>query len=769
MFSSGIIKKYWHFFPAVILFIIPFFWFTSGQMDLGGDANRLYFYDPISFLKSTAISVVGTEGKGIVEPKYYYLPYVGMIALLKYLMSSPTIVVSIFNGIKLSIAYLAIMGIVHTMIALDARLKQRQKVKIAAVFAGLFYVVSLGSIHLSFFWDRALFTHDQVFLNPLIFYLLLRFFLSDRYVYLYGAIFTSFIFATSFGLAASPALFAFYPLACLFLVLYIVLIVKKPVPWQKILLGGILFFGIHAFHLLGSIVNFSDSGSITNSVVFSKKEILDGGVNYFTAVRAHGLAILNMLLSSTDSSFRWASWTGPFIILFGFMVERRTKKDFVLVASFFLIIFFFATANITTLGYEAYRNLFYIPGVSMFRVFFEKWMYVYVFFYALMMGFGLYSILLRMRYRYATILCIVFFVLILVSGIPLFSGSLVHQIIRGSKNVQGVLIMDPRYEETLEYIRALPDDGKILVLPLTDSFRQVVTGIEGGVYEGPSTLFHLTHKYGFVGYQNFGYKSTDAAPYAEAIIHYAKDKEYERLLRIFQTLNIRYILHNSDPKAYEESFVNGSFGYMMTFMPKTQAEYKEFISHFPFRRIYENGSYQLNEIDSSSYNPTIFIPKIVYKRGSLSYEDVTDQSVFISNDICDRGEFQLLCRDQYLPQNAVVSFTMQTPARYTVSLKRIDQERDIFLVMQHSFHSGWKVYLNDKIIANNTHVPVNGYANGWIIKKDDLPNNDEIILTIQMDQQKYLYYGIIISTIFLIVISTLFIQSLQKYGNPTKI
>lgn len=732
-------------------------------MDLGGDANRLYFYDPISFLKSTAMYVVGTEGKGIVEPKYYYLPYVGMIAFMKYIIASPTIVVSLFNGIKLSVSYLTIVGIVFEMIVIDSQKKQRRKVEIAAVFAGLFYIASLGSIHLSFFWDRALFTHDQVFLNPLIFYLLLKFFLTDRYTYLYIALFISFVFATSFGLAASPALFAFYPLACLFLVLYIVLIVKKPMPWQKIIIGGVLFLGVHAFHLLGSIVNFSDSGSITNSVVFNKKEILDGGVNYFTAVHAHGLAILNILLPSVEGRLRYASWIGPFIIVLGILANKSSKKSFVLISTVFLLIFFLATANITTLGYEAYRSFFYIPGFSMFRVFFEKWMYVYAFFYALMVGFGLYSIFLRIRDRYIKIILALSIAMIFISSFPLLSGSLVHQIIRGSKNVQGVLHMDPQYEKTLEYIRALPDDGKILIFPLTDSFRQVVAGSDGGVYEGPSTLFHLTHKYGFVGYQAFGYKNTDTAPYAEEIIHASKEKNYERLLTIFGTLNIRYILHNSDPKAYEEGFVNGSFGYMMTFMPKTQAEYGEFVSHFPFHRIYENGPYQIYEVDSSKYTPTIFIPKMVYKRDELSYEDSAPQSVFVSEDICDQSEFQRVCEVQYMPSNTAVSFAMQTPSQYTVSLKHVDHERDIFLVMQHVFHSGWKIYLNNKIIANNTHIPVNGYANGWIIKKDDIPKNEEVILTIQMDQQKYLSYGIGISSLFLILIGIGFTVSLRSY------
>ena len=32
---------------SIILFIIPFFWLKPGFVDLGGDAGRLYFIDPM--------------------------------------------------------------------------------------------------------------------------------------------------------------------------------------------------------------------------------------------------------------------------------------------------------------------------------------------------------------------------------------------------------------------------------------------------------------------------------------------------------------------------------------------------------------------------------------------------------------------------------------------------------------------------------------------------------------------------------------------------
>ena len=63
-----------------------------------------------------------------------------------------------------------------------------------------------------------------------------------------------------------------------------------------------------------------------------------------------------------------------------------------------------------------------------------------------------------------------------------------------SDNVRMTFAMDPKYEETLAFIRSLPDDGKILTLPLTDAYSQVLAGKNGGAYVGTSTISQLTGK-----------------------------------------------------------------------------------------------------------------------------------------------------------------------------------------------------------------------------------------------------------------------------------
>lgn len=766
MFLLGLLKKYYVPIFVVMLFFIPFFWLKIGEMDLGGDSNRLFFYDPISFIKNISVYTIFTEGRGVIEPNYYFLPYVAFIAFLKIIFKSPTIVIGIINGFKLAGGFLFVYLIVRDV--LKGTNKQNDgKAIYASILAGLFYIVSFGSLHLSVYWDRAITAHNQIFINPLMFYLGLKYLLLQDFRYVLMALLVSFIFAPNFGLTAAPAFFAFYPIAFLFLLLYARFFIKHSIPWKGIGSGVILFFGVQAFQFLGQAVSLFDPGSFSNAKVFSGEEILIGGLNYFVAVHHHGMVVLNLLLPSSVRSLQWTSLTAPMLIIAGLVVCTKRKKELLFIVIFFMITLFLVSANVTTIGYLFYRSLYYIPGFSMFRVFFEKWAYIYVFFYALVFGFSIYSLFSSLRQKYVRILCgLIFFIWIIV-GWPIFSGDLSHQYIRGSNNVRGVFRMDPRFEQTLSFVKDLSDDGKILALPLTDNFRQVVMGIDGGAYEGPSMFAHLAGKYSFVGYQYFGYNVSDPAPYAEQIMKYSREKNYERLLQIFTTLNIRYIYHDADPKAYEEGFAPGSFGYMMTSLPKTQAEYKEFLTHFPISRIYENGPYSIYKMNEDSYNPTIFIPQDVYQSNTLLFDATLLRSTFISDETCVSEAFKELCRENYSPAKVDIQFMQINPTVYKVTVQDFKVKDSIFLVMQHTFHPSWKVRINGKVIAEDRHIRANGYANGWLIKKDELPLTNSFTLDIVMEHQKYFWYGWVITAISLLIVVIAFIASFILYGKKT--
>lgn len=764
MIRTPKIKRFQILFAiSFVLFIIPFFWLKPGEMDLGGDNARIYFYDPASFIKFFAFYEAAAIGKGFINPSYIYLPFAGMLAFLKLFMSS-TALISFINGLKLSVGFAAMYLIVFELLSSVNIHNKRTSLCFAALVSGLFYVISFGSINMSYFWDRSLITHNQIFLNPLMFYLLLKFFLGSKNIYLYLAILISLIFAPNFGLIAGPPFFAFYPLSLLFLIIYVRLFSHSAIPWKKFIAGILLFFGIHAFHLLGEGMSLFDIGSSSATRFFNRNEYHAGGADYFAAISGQGKAILNILLPSGKRYLQVFSLFPALIVFISFFINNTVAKKYLLLTTFFLITLFFTSANFTGIGFEFYKKLFLIPGFSMFRNFFTQWLYVHIFFYSLLFGFASFSLLSKLKLYYARASFRLIIIMILLSGMPLLSGEFINKaIIWGSSNVKAIITMDHRYEETLRFIQTLPDDGKILVLPLTDFFRQLVSGTNGGVYEGPSTLPFLTYKYSFVGYQDLGYLDSDPAPYAELIRKYSREKNYNRLLSIFTTLNIRYIFHNTDLKIYEENFYpGGDYSYMRDSMPKTQEEYKDFIKHFPVHEIYRNGPYVIYEMDQSAYNSTIFIPDGVYLSSTLSFDSDNVHSVFIDKNICDQMEFRQICSTGYKRPPVKISFSMINPTKYLVTVRNYDQRSPLFLVMQHTFHTGWKLVLENKVIGGQNHVPVNGYANGWLLSGKDLPPLSDFSFIIQLDPQKYLWYGSTVSVIFLMILIVLLIKSLRS-------
>lgn len=762
VFLLSFFKKYkFVAFISLFLFIVPFFWLKPGEMDLGGDGNRLFFYDPITYLKSTNIYGIRIEGMGTVEPRYYEIPYIGLIALLKFFISSPTFVISTINGLKLAGGFIAIYLIAYEFTR-QVYSGNSKYTYIAAILAGIFYVVSLGSFYMAYFWDRALTEHNQVFLNPIIFYLLFKFFLTNTYRYLWITLLVSFIFAPNFSYGAAPPFFAFYPLGFLFLFMYIKMFRKKPIPWKGVGIGFLLFLGIQSFHLLSQFFNLLDSGSAIHNRVFSKSEAEKEGLSYFLAIRDHGMASLNLLLPSENAFLRWISFVAPLIVIVGSILNK--KKEFLFISLFFILTFFLVTANITNIGLELYKSLFHIPVFSMFRNFYTQWLPAFIFFYSLLFGIATCTILLRLKPLYGKVFFFCVSILLVITGIPLFLGWPVNKnIIRGSDNLKVTFKMDPQIEQTLQFIRSLPDDGKFLVMPLTDFNSQLVYGKDGGAYEGPSTLRHLTYKYGFYGDRSLGWHSSEPVQYTEIIKKYAREKNYSRLLRIFITLNIRYIFHNADPRIYEKSFpVHGPYEYIKTSLPNTQQGYADFIAHFPFHLIYTNGPFHIYEINKSAYNPTIFIPDSIYQNDMLSFDADREHAVFIKEDVCKVQEFKNLCKERYKAPPVELSFNMMNPTLYKVMVRTNGPIDKMLLVMQHTFHKGWKLVIDNKIIAEDRHIPVNGYANGWLLTGKDIPKSETYTVFIKLDQQKYFWYGWALTSVSLVIIIGFLISSFVK-------
>ncbi len=617
------IKKY-HILPfaiVIILFLIPFSWLKPGEMDLGGDSSRLYFYNPLAYLQAETLYSVISSGTGGDAISFYSIPHMVLLAIFR-LITIPTILLSIYNGIKLSVAFFSCYLIVKELIKPKEFAYRQQIIEISALLGGIFYLFS--PILINSGWDRAILTHTQVFVNPLMFLLLLRYFVTRNIIYLLGALIITFIFSLNFSFIGTPSFFAFFPLSLVFLFIYTKYIKKTKIPVKQLLVGGILFFLLQAFHIIPHILSLLSTGS-EYAGLFTDNTKFTRGLDYFTGIAPNikvSISLLNLAQVRDITFLSLGFVVFPAVVIVGFLLnsaKKHSASKYTLLLSgiFFLITVFFASANITDIGFAFYKLLFYIPGFQMFRNFYGQWAFTFVFFYTLLFSQSFAVVISRIKKRfqiYFLTLCIVF--IFVVTAWPFINGSIVNSVHFQSKNIKQNIKMDPVYEKVLNFAQALPKDGKILSLPLVGPGYQVLAGKEGGAYIGPSTFSYLVGKNDFTGYEGL-------KPYGDFFLQSVRDKNYSNLQKLFSLLNIQYIFYNSDPYIYDDNFPLYPYDYVKSFLPNSQKLYKEFINKLPIdkdKKIDFGDKYHFYPIKEELVFPHIYATtKTIYTTNPLAF------------------------------------------------------------------------------------------------------------------------------------------------------
>lgn len=596
---------------SAFFFIFPFFWLRPGEMDLGGDSSRLYFYDPLRYLFSQSLFSVSHSAFGGESLSFFGIPFFLFLFLFKSILHSPTTLISAFHGFSLSLAFLSCYLIVKELLKgeKEATGKNRIIAEAASVLAGFFYTLSPIPI---LWWGYPILTFNQVFISPLMFFLLLRFFLTQNMRYMITALLVSVLFAPNFSYIGAPTFFAFYPLAIAFLLSYIKLVRHRSIPVKKLAVGVLLFVLIHAFHLIPQLVNLFTPGSSTYETVFGNQGKV-GRLGYFSAIAPSIKVSYHLLGLQQLTKHEFLSGIFiifPFIFTLGFLWNK--SKTYLLTGIFFLITLFFVSANITNIGFRLYALAFQFPGFSMFRNYYGQWQWAYLFFYALLFGQALFIIMVHIKKRQRFVLVGFLVILFLTTSWPFINGTITDTTLWQSKDIKSHVVMDPKYEGVLSYIRSLPVDGKVLSFPLDDHGYQVIKGRNDAAYVGPSTITYLTNKNEFKGFDEFG-------EFGPNFLTAARDKNYEALRDMLAMFNIKYIFYNSDPYIYGDNFPGLPYRHVPKFLPPDQKEYKKFIKNLGVKEIKTiAGKYHIYEVDNSTYLPHIYAAKrTAYWNGDL--------------------------------------------------------------------------------------------------------------------------------------------------------
>lgn len=783
------------FLICVLFFILPFFWLKPGEMDLGGDSNRLYFYDPISNLEAFAIYSVVPSGIGIISNNQYAIPFFLFVAFLKSIFYSPTIVIAIFNGFKLAGSFIFTFLIMKELFRKEIGAKMTFAQLSAAILGAIFYTFSPSVVENMRY---ALYTHNQVFLNPMIFYLLLRYLKTYAFKYLWFVLLITFIFSTNFSLQAPPPLFAFYPLAITFLLLYNFFVLQKPIPWKGIIVCILFFLGLHAFHLFPVASNVFDKGSAFNTRVFESTTKVNSGLEYFNATRGFGKVSEHILFPLGNIKLSLSLIIIPILIMLGFLSLKRKSNTLLLVSIFFFVTLFMVSANITQVGVEFYRKLFLIPGFGMFRVFSGQWQWAYTFFYALFVGLSISYFFSRIKIKYIYLFSFLAMGFLVARSWIVFNGELVNVFHRGSKEVKVVIRMDPNYEKMLSYIKKISNDGKIFHMPFTDYGYSIVGGINKGVYIGQSMVSFLVGKNDFAGYQ-------DIDPFSEVFVKLVKEKNYPLVKQMMSLLQIRYILYNSDEMVYDKFFPTFPYGYFD--FPASPSTALDFVHNISGKKVYEAGHYSLFEVDKEQYLPHFYVVSEMYFYDTIPKHDVQysralsffpekpldsnkdPRIAFIDREICTKILSKQTCDQNNLHtdiKDLQIIYQRINPTKYRLEIKNVT--KPFLLIFQDAYNAYWKLYptspslgaknisdsyyqggitelmpVNQVVDGNpfetngmnsrydNAHIQVNGYANGWYIQPEDLSGKKSYYMVVEMTAQKIFYYSLIISLISLLI------------------
>ncbi|MCL4360169.1 hypothetical protein M1555_02845 [Patescibacteria group bacterium] len=779
---------------TLLLFLTPFFWFKPGEIDLGGDGGRLYLYDPVNLLRHSVLYYIYPFAEGVVEAKFSILPLTLMLALFIQISHSGYLANILYDSVKLVAAFLAVYAIVRELSSFTARRGGQAAVcsGYAAILAGLFYVFCPA---VTDNFVKALSTQDQVFLNPLMFYLILRFFLTSEWKYVWTALLVSLLFAHAFAYNAAPPVFAFYPLSLLFLLMYATFIRHAAIPWRRLAVALAAFLGLHAFHLLPEFLDLFTPGSNTNTRVFNAADI-QAQLGYFYGV-LHIPKVSDFLLAASPT--KGAAWGSAFVPILtgaGLLLNRKKPGTMLLTAVFFLATLYLVSVNVAAVGVQWYAWLLvHVPGFTMFRNFYGQWQFVFYFFYVLLFGLSVSVVLDRVnRTVFARTILLLCSIFLAMNSWQFITGAAVNPYREEAVGVKGAIAMDPRYEQTLSFIRSLPDDGKILVLPFSDSYVQVLHGLNpDGAYVGNSTISQLTGKNDFAGY-------VDMAPYSDLFWKLSRDRNYAAIRSMLGLLNIRYIYYNSDRRIYDSTFPGRPYSpnYTRKYLPKTQSEYQTYLKGLSGQKIFEKGFYKIYEITGQSYLPRIYIPDMItgyaenpafgmYGEAEAFFRpDRTGRPLYLEDAAC-RVIPGGLCRPDSAVRETrtpVIQFTEINPVKYRVDVWGASVP--YFLVLSQAFNPHWKLYISEKppkkenapasfsggsvhegksrnvffakttfetiglkAIPEARHVLVNGYANAWYISPADTGGARDYELIMEMDGQRWFYLSLGVSAVFL--------------------
>lgn len=694
----------------VLLFFLPFCWHKGGEVDYGGDSTRLYFYDPLSWLKNISLYYVNSlMPLGEAMPNFSLIPFLLLLTFLKtILFNSAFLLNNFFNGFLLSGGFFSVYLIVKELLTVKVN-KEEAKYLGPSIISGLFFVLSPLLIYQ---WERALYGFNQVLVYPLVFFLFLRYLNTGKFKFIIYMSLVCLVFSLNFSYPTVPWSFAYFPFAFIFLFLYSCLNSPK----SRFIKGFIVFICLslflNSFDILPQIYSLINP---SKQMASDRATMGNSGLSYFLSVQPYVRLSYNLtaqdqyvITSGYDHPLKPLIFNFgikllpiffayPLLLVLGLILKKNHLNEFQLklfriIFLLFLILLFFMSGGIISLGLEFFKILFSFSWFSMFRSFYSKFSMVYIFFYALLLGFSLFILMDVIKSKKIKNLAVIFlFLIILFNGWPLLSGKISNTILWRSSNVGISTEFDPKYQLFLDRLKSEKSTFKVLSLPLTSENYQVLSGKNKGVYFGPSTVGILAGKNSFNGITGFSV----FWPSLKKII---LKKNYQDLDKLLSLLNIGYIFHDSNNYVYDSFAVFPYYPYLDWLKDKfpSQDKIKEFVESLNYKKIFSLSSFNLYK--KNNLLPRLYVPeKVVSTNSNLGIlpDIIGDEEFDLRTAIYFSGTASGSYESDYFVQNSSAFFVKaesdDTDALETI--KRISEKEVSYPFVQDRKMGLWKAFL----------------------------------------------------------------------------
>lgn len=740
---------------VILLIILPYVLF-QGKLYIGGDDTRLFYAYPFEFFRNVSFfSWYNVSSVGLNVANQYLTPFLTVWSFLLFLVKSRVILSYFAFSLPL------ILGIIFFQKFVKELLNLENRYNLQLFIGSLFYVLSpILIINQLFIFLTAMWLMGLI---PLMCFLFLRYLKTSSFLYIYIALFVSFIF--SFTLLTIPWIGGFLlPIFGGLLVLAFLSKRKEVFYFLKKL--GIFTTWIvfsQAFWLIGFLEPFIfvDRNSLANK--FVSKGFLDtfDPTILSTATGNIFYPLLNIFHRQIPFDFGWQLkyvflnfYDKTFIInilyiiilflgIFNFrkILKSKNQKIFIFLFVSFLISLYCFTVNIGPLK-DLFLVFKYIPGFVMFRNFFDKFAIGFVFIYAVL--FSMCLIILEKRYKKLSLLLSFPLLLLIVFNFLTVKDTVDSPLWTTNSTYKNITIPE-EYLETMSYIKSrVSPTNTILSIPFGSSVYTVIKDKNSNsVYVGTSPVKIFSGVNDISGHLSFNFTKE-----ADTIDKIIIDEKYDEFKNIMYTHNINYVLVTKNiPEEVKKAWIFDS--------NMLQKQNQFFVNSIVDKKIYTSrlGNYDLYSVKKPNTllsSDNLYFEKINNTKYKLFIKNLKSSQVLTFNDTFN-NDWKL-----FLRSNPDISFCKVLSQN---SINKSHECRSDFQYAQWEDIS----FLWGNTIFDSTHGLVNGFSNKWTVDprliKKNYPasfyktNKDgsiDIELVLYFKQQSYFYVGLTISCLVFI-------------------